>query len=62
MSKLIPGLIGLSALAFLLAVVAVLFTGPIMTVSAEGLSHASTNLALIAIALAVLDKRRSTAP
>ena len=52
-AKIMTGLIGLSALAFLLAVVVKLFTGPIIGVGAEGLSRSCSNLALIAIALAV---------
>ncbi len=50
MRSIAIGLIGLSALSFLLAVVAVLTEIPI-PVSAEGLSRACSNLALIAIAL-----------
>ena len=50
MSSLVKGLIGLSALAFVLAVVAS-FSGPIMNTGAEAYSRASTNLALLAIAL-----------
>ena len=50
MSSLVKALIGLSALAFVLAVVAS-FSGPIMNTGAEAYSRASTNLALLAIAL-----------
>lgn len=50
-------LIGLSVLAFLLAVVGNLFTGGIYGVGPEGFSRASTNLALIAIAIAVCADR-----
>ncbi len=46
-------LIGLSILAFLLAGITDLVTGPIMGVGPGGFSSVSTNLALIAIALAV---------
>ena len=53
MAKVTMGLIGVSALAFLLAVIAILFTGPILGVAAEGFSRTCSNLALIAIALAV---------
>jgi hypothetical protein len=60
MSNLILALIGLAAIAFLLAVVAVLFTGPIMGVSPEGFSHACTNLALLAIALALVTRKGPT--
>ena len=48
------GLIGLSVLAFLLAVVVALFDPALMSfANAEGLSRACSNLALIAIALRV---------
>lgn len=50
MSTLVKALIALSALAFVLAVVAS-FGGPIVNTGAEAYSRASTNLALIAIAL-----------
>src|SRR4029079_12969906 len=50
MRNLTLALIGLAALAFLLAV-ASSFTGPVGPVQAEGFSRASTNLALLAIAL-----------
>ncbi len=56
MQKLIMSLIGLSALAFILAVIGVLVTGPIMEISPEGFSRACTNLALIGIALSVFFK------
>ncbi len=49
--KLAIGLMGLAAVAFVVAVVEVLITGSLMGVSAEGFSRASTNLALLAIAL-----------
>ena len=50
MSNLVKALIGLSALAFVLAVVTH-FRGPIVGMYAQGYSRASTNLALLAIAL-----------
>ena len=50
MSTLVKALIGLAALAFLLAVVTH-FTGPIVKTQAEAYSRASTNLSLLAIAL-----------
>ncbi len=53
MSNAMKGLIGLSGLAFLLAMIATLFTGPIMGVAPEAFSRACSNLALIAIALTV---------
>jgi len=53
MANLKMALIGLSAIAFLLAVISILVTGPIMGISAEGFSRACTNLALMGIALSV---------
>ena len=53
MSNATKGLTVLAGLAFLLAAIAALFTGPIMGIPPEGLSRACSNLALIAIALAV---------
>ena|SRR5919109_2890940 len=50
MSTLVKALIGLAALAFVLAVVTH-FTGPIVATQAEAYSRASANLALLAIAL-----------
>ncbi len=47
------GLIGLSGLAFVLAAASVLLRTPIAGVAPEGFSRACSNLALIAIALAV---------
>ena len=46
-------LIGLSIIAFLLSGISDLVTGPIMGVGPMGFSSASSNFALIAIALAV---------
>lgn len=62
MSNVTQGLIALSGLAFLLAVIAALFTGPIMGVPAEGFSRACSNLALIAIALALAWTPRRSQP
>ncbi|MDZ7723423.1 MAG: hypothetical protein U5R06_11615 [candidate division KSB1 bacterium] len=50
-------LIGLSALAFVLAVVSVLLSGRILGVSPEAYSRACSNLALIAIALLLTLKK-----
>ena len=50
MSNLVKALLGLSAPAFVLAVVTH-FAGPIVGTHAEGYSRASANLALLAIAL-----------
>ena len=49
-------LICLSALGFVLAVIAVIIGGPIFGVPAEGFSRACSNLALITIALCVCCK------
>ncbi len=62
MAKLIMVLIGLSAIAFLLAVVSVLIAGPIMGLSPEGFSRACTNLALMGIALSVCCPKQHQAP
>lgn len=54
MEMIIKGLIGLSALAFVLAVIgAAVHSGPILRITPEGFSRACTNLALLAIALSV---------
>jgi hypothetical protein len=50
MSTMVKALIGLAALAFVLAVLTH-FVGPIMRTQAEAFSRASGNLALLAIAL-----------
>jgi ABC-type amino acid transport system permease subunit len=50
MSNLVKALIGLAALAFVLAVITH-FTGAIVSTRAEAYSRASSNLALLAIAL-----------
>lgn len=52
MRTLAKVLVGLAALAFLLAVVTA-FTGRLMHVHPEGFSRACSNLALLAIALLV---------
>lgn len=62
MAKLIMVLIGLSAVAFLLAVISVLVTGPMMGISAEAFSRACTNLALMGIALSVCCPKQHQAP
>ncbi len=53
MSALPKVLTGLAALAFVLAVFTN-FVGPFVHVGAEGFSRASTNLALLAIALVLI--------
>lgn len=50
MSNLVKALIGLAALAFVLAVLTHFF-GPLLKTQAEAYSRASANLALLAIAL-----------
>jgi len=52
-------LVGLAALAFVLAVVTT-FTGRIMQFYPESFSRACTNLALLAIALMMADSLRET--
>lgn len=52
-------LIALSALGFVFAVVGSLLGRSIMGIASEGFSRACTNLALIAIALLLVAKKRS---
>jgi hypothetical protein len=59
MSMISKVLIGLAGVAFLLAVFVSLFW-PIAHIPAESFSRASTNLALIAIALSIAFKDGST--
>ena len=59
MQNIINVSVGLAILGFLLAVVTV-FTGPVFAgIPAESFSRACTNLALIAIALAVCCPKKS---
>ncbi len=51
MANVAKALVALSALAFLVAVVNSAVTGPIMEIPAESFSRASSNLALLAIAV-----------
>ena len=51
------GLIGIAALAFLLAVISELFGGGLLPYPPESMSRASNNLALFAIALLLLPNR-----
>jgi ABC-type amino acid transport system permease subunit len=60
MSTLVKALIGLAALAFVLAVVTH-FSGPIVGTQAEAYSRASTNLALLAIVLVLTFGHRASA-
>jgi len=59
MCNLSKVLIGLAGLGFLLAVFETLFW-PIYGIQAEAFSRASTNLALIAIALLICNKQDAT--
>ena len=60
MSTLVKALIGLAALALVLAVITH-FAGPIVKTQAEAFSRASGNLALLAIALEMTFGRTSGA-
>jgi hypothetical protein len=60
MSTLVKALIGLAALAFVLAVVTH-FSGSIVGTQAEAYSRASTNLALLAIVLVLTFGDRASA-
>jgi len=62
MAKLNMVLIGLSAIAFLLAVISVLLSGSIMGITPEGFSRACTNLALLGIAVSVCCPKQHQAP
>ncbi|HBH60564.1 MAG TPA: hypothetical protein DDX85_02235 [Nitrospiraceae bacterium] len=59
MQKFILILIGLAALSFLFAVLTTLLGIFFISIPAEAYSRACTNLALIAIALSLLTKKRS---
>ena len=58
MQNLIRVLIGLSALAFVLAVIAAIFSLTMFHVGAEGLSRGCTNLALLAIGLLLVSEKK----
>ena len=60
MANFIKVLIALAGLGFVLAVI-VCFTGPILGFGAEGFSRGCSNLALIAIALSLTFKEKSSA-
>ena len=63
MDTLIKSLIGLSAVAFLLAVAGTVFgLGTILGTQPEGFSRACSNLTLLAIAMSVSLKGRSATP
>ena len=59
MENITKGLVGLAALAFLLAVISAL-AGQSLIVSPEGFSRSCNNLALIAIALMLMGKKSTT--
>jgi len=59
MSNVVKGLVGASALAFILAVVNSAITGPIMQIPAESFSRAANNLALLAIGLVLAFRGKS---
>ena len=56
MSNLLKGLIALSCLAFVIAVLGTIFNFNILSATPEGFSRASSNLALIAIAFSICFK------
>ena len=60
MQNVLKGLIGLAALAFVLAVLGSLFDVSLLGTPPEAYSRASTNLALLAIAASVCLKHEST--
>ena len=59
MENITKGLIGLAALAFLLAAISALVDQTLL-VSAEGFSRACNNLAVVAIALMLMGKKSAT--
>ncbi len=54
-------LVILAGLGFILAIIGTFIKGPILGVTAEGFSRGCTNLALIAIALSLTHKEKSSA-
>ncbi len=58
MNNIMIGLIILSALAYVLAVIGVLFSFNILGVTPEAFSRTCSNLALIAIALGIWHNKR----
>ncbi len=59
MENITKGLVGLAALALLLAVISSL-TDQSLIVSAQGFSRACNNLAVVAIALMLMGKKSAT--
>lgn len=60
MENIAKGLIGLAALAFVLGVIAALVGGGLLIFPPESFSRASSNLALVAIALILMGKKSTT--
>ncbi len=56
MENIAKGLVGLAALAFILAVIAALFGDGLLIFPPESFSRASNNLALVGIALILMGK------
>ncbi len=57
---IVKALIVLAGLGFVLAVIGALIKGPILGVTPEGFSRGCTNLALIAVALSLTFKEKSS--
>ena len=60
MNNTVKALIVLAGLGFVLAVIGAVIQGPILGVTPEGFSRGCTNLALIAIALSLIFKEKSS--
>jgi hypothetical protein len=60
MESVVKGMVGVAGLGFLLAVTAALMGGNISGIPAESFSRACSNLALISIALLLMDKHDQT--
>ncbi len=61
MVKLMQGLVVLAALGFIMAIMVNIFDWDISNVKAEGFSRASSNIALIAIALGICFRAKGSA-
>ena len=62
MDNVAKGLVALAVLSFIAAVLAGLMGGALMGLPAESFSRASTNLALVAIAVMMMGKGQSATP
>ncbi len=62
MENIVKGLVALSALTFIGAVLASLMGGDLMGFPAESFSRACSNLALVAIAVMLMGKGQSSTP